>query len=60
MDILTKKGQKSLEYERTMLERISILKKVNIIETDKLHFLKKYSTFYIKLYIDFLIKSHYF
>ena len=35
MDILTKKGQKSLEYERTMLERISILKKVNIIETDK-------------------------
>ena len=35
MDILTKKGQKSLEYERTMLERISILRKVNIIETDK-------------------------
>jgi len=35
MDILTKKGQKSLEYERIMLERISVLKNVNIIETDK-------------------------
>jgi hypothetical protein len=35
MDILTKKGQKSLEYERIMLERISVLTNVNIIETDK-------------------------
>lgn len=35
MDILTDKGQKSLEYERIMLERISVLTNVKIIETDK-------------------------
>jgi hypothetical protein len=35
VDILTDKGQKSLEYERIMLERISVLTNVKIIETDK-------------------------